>query len=249
MKRSAIRSIAVLALCAAAVAVPARGQSDVPPASDELMSLSYPGGAVADYVDAVRKAGGVNVYIDPAARDVPMPRVDLKNVSPGAALQLLHGRTALIDGNNIELHYDEIAPVFDSERPIFTVRAQVSGRRADRSGLQNSVWSATSILEMGVKPDDMLTAVQTALDLIGKDKGPAELRFHYATAILIARASGEQISAIDEVISKLQESAHQKQNARSAERDQQIMAREAAIQQLQQRITELEASLAAARKN
>lgn len=220
----------------------------------KLFNLRFQGGTVADYVAAVAKAaGGANVFVAPEAAQVPMPAIELQNVAVANAIGVLHGRTHVDDRRMIQLAFNEGARSATGEQPIFSITAKVSGTRAMSSN-QNRIWSIASLQTHEVTADDMLTAVQAALDLIGKDEAPAQLRLHDSTGLLIARGTPEQLDTIGEVLDRLEQSAAIRYEARraaaqpdqeKAELRKQLAQQGAVIQQLQERIKTLESQRAA----
>ncbi len=219
----------------------------LPASSGEQIRLKFPGGNAADYIAAVKAAmPSVNVFVAPEVREVSMPALELNNVSVAAALGLLNARTATSPtGQTIQLFVDEGERYITGEQPIFNIVANYGGPEVRPAQSMNRVWSVARILSTGLKSDDMLTAVQTALDLLGNDVAPAQIRFHEATGILIARASLEQLKAIDEVVSSLEQSGKVFQASAFGKTEDQ---RDKVIEQLQMRINALEAELAKAKK-
>jgi chromosome segregation ATPase len=63
------------------------------------------------------------------------------------------------------------------------------------------------LLDENLKPEDALTAIQTALELIQGADEPAQIKFHQETGILICRGSPEQVESIQQVITQLRERA------------------------------------------
>ena len=171
--------------------------------SDHLVSLKFPGGTVADYTAALKKAAGdVNIIVALDAREVAMPAVELTAASVEAALRVLDGKTFNNGERFVKLIVRDASMGQPGEQTIFNVDAQVGGRSID-SPQTSRVWAIGPILNSGAKANDVLTAVQTALDLLGKQYAPAQLKFHEATGLIIARGSSEQMESIEQVVRQL----------------------------------------------
>ena len=252
----------IIAICAFMVLVacsPALGQDQNP--STALFNLRFQGGTVEDYVNTISKTvGGANVFVAPEAASVPMPAVELQNVTVAGALGVLHGRVHQDSLRMVQLSYSEGGTFAENERAIFTIGAKVSGASQRASTNQNRVWSVATLQTYQVSVEDMLTAIQAGLDMIGNDGGgpEAKLRFHEATGLLIARGSPEQLHTIDEVIERLHASGSAKQAARHAAEEpdaelrdlqKQLDEQTKLIQTLKDRIAQLESQFSKSKPN
>lgn len=242
-------------ILATLISLPAISQSQesAPPEPIRLIKMNFPGGTAVDYVAAVRKAyGDLNVFLAPEAAQVPMPAVELTNVTASTALQLLHDRRVNVSGSSIQLLYDEVASESGEAERVFNIQARVSGRNADFTA-RTQVWSVAGILASGMKSDDVLSAIETALQMISKDVPGAQIRFHQSTGLLIVRGSHEQLESIQQVLTMLEVAISERQYAENpasnadADLKKALHEREMMIQKLQVRIQALEAELASAK--
>jgi len=174
------------------------------------ITLSFPGGSVAKYVAAIRKdlnARGeeTNIILKDDVDMVTLPAMDLTNVTLESALQILHHHEQH-DGNEVvRLDLDMVR---GGGAPIFVLSAQHIGpRRGSQSEEMVHVWNVSQLLANNIKADDMLTAIETALSLVRSIDEAAEIRFHEATGLVIARGTGEQVSTMDQVIEQLKDTA------------------------------------------
>ncbi len=78
------------------------------------------------------------------------------------------------------------------------------GEESRRAQERTHVWTVASILESGYEADDLLSAVDTAL---GLTSDPATVRFHEGADLLIVNANEEQLSTIDQIVSRLDDAA------------------------------------------
>ena len=252
------RSFAVGLALAAAIGVATFAQSHQKSASPspgeheaKLVTMKFTGGNAVDYVQALKKAAGdINVIIAVEAKDVLMPPVELTDASVEAALEVLNGKTSQVNDRFIKLELHANHGGNPAEQIVYAVDAKVQGRPVDERIMQR-VWSVKNILDGGAKANDLLTAIQTSLDLNTEAGKPAQLKFHEATGLIIARASPNQIDAIQQVIEQMAT-----QNPNVKKDDERMGAMKLELQKvhmendlLKQQNHQLETELAEARKH
>ncbi len=197
-----------------------------------VIDLSFPGGTVLDYVAAVRKANPeANIVTDPEAALIPMPAVALRRVTVPAALAVLRNRSVNDGRTVVELSVEEV-PVFSpEERPTYQVQARTSGAgRAPPPNRSTKVWTVSSLLVGDLTSRKLLSAVETAVEVVGSDPRP-DVRFHEDTGLVIARGSPDQIAAIAEVIDQLTESLKERQDAKARAADRECAKKIADLEQ------------------
>ncbi|MGH9818133.1 MAG: hypothetical protein ACRD6I_18880 [Candidatus Acidiferrales bacterium] len=192
-------------------------QAELAARRSSSLTITFPGGTVGEYAamlrDAMRANGEtVNIMVQPGAESVPLPRLELVDVSLESALQLLQNHQGRNEAGLTTLGLDVVrgqgAPVYVvSSRQIF--HGPQSRSKPDNLEEIVHVWNVNRILRGGIKADDMLTAIETALSLVRSSAEPAEIRFHEATALVIARGTVEQIQTMEQVIEQLGLSARQ----------------------------------------
>ncbi|NNF41858.1 MAG: hypothetical protein HKN62_02225 [Phycisphaerales bacterium] len=184
------------------------GQSGAPTQSQprerthESIDLEFRSGNAMEYVAAIRRQGAdVNIVVTDDLRDIAVREISLRNVTIGAALEVIDGNHELSDGRvisvDIKMYRDHPAT-----EPIYLVRSQVAGRSRGTT-LMSRVWSLAQPLAGPATADQILTAVEAALALYGTQYPAADLRFHDETSLLIARAHPEQIDTIAAVLGEL----------------------------------------------
>lgn len=180
---------------------PAWAQSESAP----LINLKFPGGTIAEYVAALREtAGETNIVVMPEAQDIQIPPIELNSVVLASALELLQGEFQLQGRTLVKVEIDKVSRYEEAERPIYRVLAEV--RRGRPSETQVRVWNVSGLLKaLDMKSEDVLTAVETAMNMLGGDYGPAQISFHEATGLVIARGHPERMRAIGQVIDQLAE--------------------------------------------
>jgi hypothetical protein len=178
-----------------------------------VIDLSFAGGTVIDYVAALRKAtGDANVVVDPEAAEVVMPPVTLRHVTVPAALEVLKGRTVVNGELFVQLDVAHVPSFSPEERPTYQVQARVGGRnRPAAPSRATKVWTVSSLLGGDLTSRKLLSAVETALEVVGSEPKP-DVRFHEDTGLVIARGNESQIDAIAAVIDQLNNARNQRQN-------------------------------------
>ena len=168
---------------------------------EELISVKFAGGTVADYVKAlVKKAGTINVVVALEAAEVPMPPVTLTKVTVSAAIDLVDGRSLLQRERSIELDVRHMPQYTEQEQPTYQIQATVRGNPVRT---QASVWTIANLLRGdNLDADDVLAAIETALDIL-QSTGEPIIRFHKETGLVIARGDQAQLSTIDDVLGQL----------------------------------------------
>jgi hypothetical protein len=173
--------------------------------------LDFPGGNPKELVDALNQPlmGKLNVIIPEDANDVAIPAMKLKDVNVNdvftalqrASEKLVSRRT----GRNqyqtaTEAFYFSPTPGTITENTVWAFHA---ARPFPRTSEEKSYrfYQLGPYLD-GLKIEDITTAVQTALKMLGAEPGP-ELKFHPETKLLIAVGKEEDFQLIDEVLAQL----------------------------------------------
>ena len=222
---------------------PAWADAQEPP----LIDLQFPGGSIAEYVKAINEAvDDFNIVVMPAARDIEMPSIQLQSVSVNAALELMQGEFHPDERTVLAIKTEEFGPWQDNEKPVFRVSAEVH-RRGRPSSSDVRVWCLGDLRETDTQPEDVLSAVETAVGLTAGDYDEAQIRFHEATSLIIARGHPEQLEAIEQVVHRLRENVERQleeehRSAALALRDTQARREEPerSAEMMEDRIHELE---------
>jgi type II secretory pathway component GspD/PulD (secretin) len=182
-------------------------------------SFSFPGGTVQEYVEVLRQTlrkndQDANIILRAGAGNMPVPAVSLQAVTVEAALQILHNQSHRENDSISRLRFEV---VHGGGSPIYILEAQ-TGKAASVQNVTVHVWNVSQLLSSGLKADDMLTAIESALALVRGEDEQAEVRFHEATGLIMARGTGGQISTMDQVVQQLHETGHAKAAALERER-------------------------------
>ena len=199
-------------------------------APEKLLNLDFPGGSAADYVSAIRKtAADANIIVISDISSVPFPAVQLRNVDIQSALNVLNSIHQAQSGRAVEVRVGADMPPTRNkpgsmERPVFTVSAQFGGLAdgardsvvLDISDILSPVNNAPASSQTAAA--DVLTAIETASQMLQGEFQPAQIKFHEATGLLIARGHPEQIGTIQRVVQQLQSKRERmRQRAREAD--------------------------------
>ncbi len=171
---------------------------------EELISVTFAGGTVTEYVNfLVKEAGTINIVVALEAADVPMPPVTLTKVTVSAAIDLVDGRSLLERERSIKLDVRHMPQYTEHEQPTYQIQATVRGSTVRT---QASVWTIANLLRGDIfDADDVLAALETALDIIESTSEPI-IRFHKETGLLIARGDASQLDTIHQVLEQLEQS-------------------------------------------
>jgi hypothetical protein len=193
-----------------------------------VVDLEFQGGTIAQYVQTLcREVVHANVVVTtPEVGEIPLPPVRLSSVDIASALRLLAGRYELAERTLIQVDVQQIGHWSGDESPVFKVAGQI--QRRGKPAVETAVWTVADLLAEDMKPQDVLTAVETVLELFADDRSPAQVRFHEATGLLIARGDPRQVEAVDEVIDELREGVDRGRAA--AEREAALMDQDAGRQ-------------------
>lgn len=197
-----VAAIVTIAAPGSAPAQPPAAPAERARPSLPVIDLSFPGGTVTDYVAALRKATpDANVVIAPGAGEATVPAVTLRHVTVPAALDVLRGRVRTGAGVAVEIEIVHVPSYSTDERPTYAVRAHEAGGAAGPRA-STHVWTVSALLGADLTSRTLLSAIETALDVVGGSK--PDVRFHEDTGLLIARGNEEQIDVITSVIDELQ---------------------------------------------
>lgn len=192
-------------------------------ADSDLFDLDFSGGTLKEYVEAIRnKNRKANIVIMPDAMNIPMPPVQLKSVDLNSAMRILDNMVVGSDFQEVEISLRYVPGNSDlGELDIFTINA--SGRSLPVSTL---VLSVSYILQGEVSDRDLLTTIESSLELVSEGQPEAKVQFHPETGILIVRGHVAQVELVSNLLDELNQAAARKQ---------QIMAQDAAVKNKQQK--------------
>jgi hypothetical protein len=195
--------LALAALLAAPMA--AHAQDEAPQLEPKLISFNFDGGSAIEYVEAIRATTpDANIVADPLLEHLPVPAADLRNVELHTAVMMLDGMMLQSDGMFIEAHVETIRGQYMQSGVIYRVDA-MHGKQNTQSPQTSYIWSLSSILSSGLDPEDVTTAIESALEMMD-DLPKANIRFHPETQLLMMRGHPSQVEMVDDTIRTLMQS-------------------------------------------
>jgi hypothetical protein len=213
------------------------GDQEAEPA--RTFAIDFPGGTLIDFVRAVQKAaGGVNVVTSPGADQIRLGPASLKNVSVRTALEA--SRSLVVDAENESVSTNMLAK--GAGEPVYLVnyskRKDARGVYPDEADLR--VYSLEGIDAGGMKVESVLSAVDTAVGLVGGSP-KAVIKYHSDSHLLLVWANRAQMVAVDQVISALRPASRaQQQGDEIARLQAELKSANDQIKSLQAAIAELQ---------
>ncbi len=196
-------------------------KSDVLTLGEARRDVEFEGGSFAQYIEFVQTVWPeVNIVAnDDELSSLQVPPIALRQATVQDALWV--AQSALGD-QGTRIH--RMGPTQESAS-IEGMLIFVKTARAPSAAVRTHTWSVANLLLRDIDQEQMLTAIKTALEL--GDGEEVTLRLHPPTGLLIARGTSTQMSTIDEVVDRLQDSAkataeHAKPAAEEAFRDLEI---------------------------
>lgn len=180
--------------------------------SSKQFDLSFPGGTVSEYFDAIRSIPGVvaNISLSPGGQDMPMPPIRLTNVSVSVAVRAVE---TLTDETGAPLFSTRLIEANDSSTLYaVTSRPPRSAGRGSRSDSSESLelWSfpVATLLEpsggASMSADSLLGAIDLLLGAGSPDATPPRVMLHKETSTLIMRANKDQMVAVEHMLGGLE---------------------------------------------
>jgi len=194
--------------------------------SGPVFSVQFPGGTVEEYVAAVQAAAkgqAVNVLVPEEASRVVLPRISLRDVNVGTALEAI--RWAFPEGSE---HRFGVEP-FGENRQAYAFRYQRTRGAASpfppgQPQMQMvgpaatvAVYSLRDLTnppqtEEGriepVSAEILLTAVEAALNLAARGEDGPELRYHEESGLLIVKGQQDQVQTVRMLLDAIRTDAH-----------------------------------------
>lgn len=244
--RSTVLLAASAGLCLALTSLPA---SSAPPADptqpdafvpeNDQFNLSFQGGSLGDYLDALTDIAGVNIVATQDVRRLPMPSIRLRAVTPFAAVQLVD--SMFQDRARGMVMTSEVSD--GATTPIYVLNLI---RADDAPAVElavNDVFSIGDVLRpSNEEPADLqikqiFEMIASAMELSGETDAP-EMSFHDDTQMLVFRGSPEQRHLIESVLSRYL------QSWQASSRRAEALRREIADLELESKTSSIEAESA-----
>jgi hypothetical protein len=193
-----------------------------------MLSVQFPGGTVAEYVEALREAvkpEPANIALSERAAVAILPPVRLEKVTVGTAL----GAIEFIAPSNANERW-VIAPLSrqgpgEPEAYAVTLAQMQMGGPAQYTQTVSlpdeervlQVFSLKEVIDgmapqSGRSPDTVLSAVELALQMGARtDDDPADVKFHADSGLLIINASREEVGSVAELLQRMRDDVMREQ--------------------------------------
>lgn len=174
-----------------------------------LIALDFPGGTIADYIEAIKKAiepVASNILVRGDAGAVPMGPAMLEGVPLANALRLLAGHSQ--DGPNA--WFVEVNTLSSPQgRPAYAVHVKMAGSPFRGAGqtkiLVLSLKEITTAFpgdppEVVVHAETVLTAIETALAVAAGDGGEARVQYHEESGLLVMAGGSSALDSANQIV-------------------------------------------------
>ena len=146
------------------------------------------------------------------AGELPVPRVQLTDVTVRSAVELLSGDVRLDDGTACFVGVGEIQPKSAEARSVFRISLQCDRRVSRRPEVH--VWSVSDLISNEMTEESILTAIETSVEILGGERPRAQIRFHGETGLVLASGDDDQLTSIDRVVDGLHDTSREQQLVR-----------------------------------
>jgi hypothetical protein len=181
--------------------------------SEKVVSVAFGGGTLAEYVATLRgEVGTVNIVLsNDEVGSIRLPAINLESVTLDSAVGLLESEVWPGD-KHLWVHVEKLgASTGPKANPVYRISTH---RQGGASVPEVRVWSVAGLMTQGVAAEEVLTAVESSVELLAGEVPAAEVRFHDATGLVIARGHDEQLAAIDRVVDGLRRTVHERYEAK-----------------------------------
>lgn len=191
-----------------------------PTENEGIVTIDFPGGTLAQLVDALRPfASRLNILIPPEAKQVELPGIQLRQVDPMTALKAIE--TLVDDRGDYVLDVQRLG---GERHDVLTVRVRERRTRQEPPAqvrvfslrwLTTALPTEKSADSAVLSPDTILTAIDTGLGMVGGSK--PVLRYHADSGLLFVQGGPQHVDVVQQVLVSLQEDLARRRKAASAE--------------------------------
>ena len=173
-----------------------------------LVSLRFAGGSLREFIDQFEdEFANANLVISDEAYQRPVPRLDLKNVTPEDALRVVHAFDPL-------LHIKEVPLNRPSQEPALALVVTVVDQGSDE------VTEILSIRELihQIPLEQVLAGIEGAVDMSHASSRfrPPTVRVHQETGLLMVRGRPESLGVVRRIIEEIRAGVHVAQRQEGA---------------------------------
>ena len=182
----------------------------------ELVSVKFNGGTVTEFVALVRMAADqrwkrhINLLVTGPAGEAELPAIEIHDSELANLFSALDALVAPVysisfdslegDGEGTPIQLVRVQHNTDSDEAIqMSRRVRVFPLRALTSSLEGETSS------IALKPETVLTAVETALGLCTSTNSKPVIRFHEDSGLMLVQGTEMQLSIAEEIVDRLTE--------------------------------------------
>ena len=202
MRRTTFALLVLISICLAGAS-----QAQERPFESSSIDLKFKGGTVGQYVDALRKtSGGANIVVMPDVADVLLGPIELKQADFYASVMLLDDHEHSTASRITHLKVEQQPSITEAGQDIFVVTGIIRDLVKEQPAVSR-VFIVSQLLNADppIPAEDVLSAVEAAMELTKGILPAADIFFHKETSLIIARGHPEQMNTIDSVVGQLWE--------------------------------------------
>lgn len=171
----------------------------VEPEENWFIDLAFEGGTAEEYIEVLREAApDINIVAMADLGAFRLPAMELRKVSHEQAVEILNEMDAELPDRRLRT---VVRLIFDGVgTPIYAVHVQKDQATGPTMAVETRVWPVRQLLEHLEDPDQLVTAVETALELAEGRTEQLAVRFHEESGLLIARGHEEHVDTIESVL-------------------------------------------------
>lgn len=197
-------AFAVSILLAVCLVNSAHAQGDF--VATPAITVDFPGGTVSEYVGTIHKSTTkANVVVMPEAEDVQIGEVSLAEADLLAAILILDGYETQTSSGSLTRLDVTLQPSSGREgQGVIVIRGEQRDLKRQAPAISTVISVADLIgKESSISAEDILSAVEAAMELTKGILTPPDIKFHKPTGLIIARGHPEQMSTIEAVVDQL----------------------------------------------
>ncbi len=178
-------------------------------AQQPRLSIDFKGGILNQYVAALKAiCPSLSIVLDDKARSFPLPAIRLDAVPLSSAVTVI----GLLSNGNPD-YYLNVTSGAPNSQAVWVITASprknqlgtIVWTRSLRPILQDA-GAKPSQAAVILKPEVVLSALETALALCAHTPEKANVQFHPDSGLLLLKGSGDQIRVAENMLNQLQES-------------------------------------------
>ncbi|MDG2200255.1 MAG: hypothetical protein P8K80_03630 [Phycisphaerales bacterium] len=181
----------------------------------QLASFEFEGGTISEYIKAINETiENANIVVDEQVLQFQVPPMQLTSIDVDSLLWLLENTTG--DWNN-EAYACDVSRHDSGGAILYRLsghpqRGKVARGRSTQVQLptpasMTTITSVAHTIELGMPSEDIISAMELALEVKGHPMGETTITYHAPTRLVILNGPSPSISTCTEVLDQVQVSA------------------------------------------